>query len=102
MRLSFALRVVVFLVISLTIGIGSARWLIARSATTFPANERSWKIWTAEGTDGPYGAAHYLLAGRLPPPANQVRIYETAEDDSGVPFDGDCIYTVFGPAIAAR
>jgi len=104
MRLGFILRVTVFLIIGLTLGVGSARWLIARSASAVPLGTGAWKIWSPERDNGddPYGIAHYFLSGRLPPAANQVRIYETEEDDDGALFDGDCIYTVSGPSQAAR
>ena len=104
MRLGLLLRLTVFLIVSLTVGIGSARWLIARSAETVPLAVGSWRIWAddSDGANGPYEAAHYFLSGRLPPAANQLRIYETAEDDDGALLDGDCIYTVSGPAHGAH
>jgi hypothetical protein len=104
MRLGVLIRLTVFLIVSLTIGIGSARWLIARSAATVPLGVGSWRIWSNENdaANGPYETAHYFLTGRLPPAAHQVRIYETAEDDDGAFLDGDCTYTVSGPAHGAH
>jgi hypothetical protein len=104
MRLGLLIRMTAFLIITLTVGIGSARWLIARSAGAVPISAGAWKIWTDDGAgvSGPYGAAHYLLSGRLPPAANQVKVYETDQDDDGNPLDADCIYTVTGPAQGAR
>jgi len=105
MHLGFLIRVTVFLIVGLTVGIGSARWLIARSASAVPISVGAWKTWADDDgqvANGPYGAAHYLLTGRLPPPTNQIKIYETDEDDDGARLDGGCIYTVSGPAEGAR
>jgi hypothetical protein len=104
MRLGFLLRITVFLIVGLTIGVGSARWQIARSASAVASGGGSWKTWADDGRSAtdPYSAAHYLLSGRLPPAANQVRIYESDEDDNGALFDGDCVYTISGPAQGAR
>jgi hypothetical protein len=100
MRLGFFIRLSIFLIVSLTIGIGSARWLIARSAKAIPIQLGSWQSWSDHeaGTDDPYERAHYLLSNRLPPAANQVRVYETERDDEGAAFDSNCVYTVVGPA----
>jgi len=104
MRLGFLIRVTAFLIISVTIGIGSARWLIARNANAVPISAGAWKIWLddSRGANGPYGFAHYLLNGRLPPPASQLKIYETERDDDGNLLDGGCIYSVSGPAQGAH
>jgi hypothetical protein len=102
MRLGLIIRITVFLLVSLTVGIGSARWLIARSAHAVPVSAGAWKIWlVGSGTDDPYGTVHYLITGRLPP-ANRVRIYETERDDDGALFDSDCVYKVSGSERGAR
>jgi len=100
MRLGFFIRLSIFLIVSLTIGIGSARWLIARSAKAIPIQLGSWQSWSDQDvrTDDPYERAHYLLSNRLPPAANQVRVYETERDDEGAAFDSNCVYTLAGPA----
>src|SRR5207237_1850903 len=104
MRLGFLIRVTAFLIISVTIGIGSARWLIARSAGGVPITAGAWKIWLDDGAggNGPYGTAHYLLNGRLPPALSQMKMYATARDDDGNLLDGGCIYSVSGPAQGAH
>src|SRR5437868_15524710 len=100
MRLGFLIRLTAFLIISVTIGLGSARWLIARSAGAVPISAGAWKIWLDDdqGLSGPYGAAHYLLNGRLPPAPGQIKVYETERDDDGRLLDSGCLYTVSGPA----
>jgi len=100
MRLGLFIRATVFLVLSLTVGIGSARWMIERSAATVPINVGSWRS-LAEGggeADDPYGAAYYLLNGQLPPAVGQEKIFETEQDDGGKNLSGDCVTTISGTA----
>lgn len=102
LRLGILLRLTVFLIVGLTTGIGSARWLIAQSANAVPISVGAWKIWPEEDQDSPYGTAHYLLAGRLPPAVHQVNVYETERDDEGRLLDAACVYTLTGPAQSVR
>src|SRR5207248_9408925 len=77
---------------------------IGHSASAVPTSAGAWKIWRDEGEEagGPYGTAHYLLSGRLPPALSQTRIYETERDDDDNLLDGSCEYTMSGPAQGAH
>ena len=50
----------------------------------------------------PYAVAHYLLAGRFPPPSGQIVEFTTDRDSEGNPIDGDCVYSVTGKPAASR
>ena len=50
----------------------------------------------------PYAVAHYLLAGRFPPPSGQIVEFTTDRDKDGNPIDGNCVYTVTGKPPASR
>ena len=101
-RLGLIVRISALLIAGATVGIGSARWVIARSASAVPISGGDWKIWLEGSNRNPYGMAHFLLRGRLPPAARQMSIYETERDDGGAPLDGSCSYSLSLPAQGVR
>jgi hypothetical protein len=60
-----------------------------------------WDIASAAAAQ-PYAIAHYLLAGRFPPPSGQIMEFVTDRDKDGNVMDGNCIYSVTGKPTAAR
>lgn len=101
-RLGLIVRISALLIAGATVGIGSARWVIARSASAVPISGGDWKIWLDGSGRNPYGLAHFLLRGRLPPAARQMSIYETERDDGGARLDGSCSYSLSLPAQGVR
>lgn len=63
-----------------------------------------WQHWDVALSSAahPYAIAHYLLAGRFPPPSGQVMEFVTDRDKDGNAIDGDCVYSVTGKPAAAR
>ncbi|MGQ0484381.1 MAG: DUF1214 domain-containing protein [Hyphomicrobiales bacterium] len=63
-----------------------------------------WQYWdiAPASTAHPYAIAHYLLAGRFPPPSGQILEFVTDRDKDGNAIDGDCVYSVTGKPPAAR
>jgi len=101
-RLGAAVKISVLIIAALTIGVGSARWLMARSADTVPISGGDWKVWVEGGGRSPYEMAHFLSRGLLPPAARQMNVYETERDDAGALLYSSCSYSLSMPAQGVR
>jgi hypothetical protein len=82
----------------------SATAAIGSFGASLAAAGSQWQHWdiSLAAPAHPYAVAHYLLAGRFPPPSGQIVEFTADRDSDGNPIDGDCVYTVTGKPVASR
>ena len=85
-------KTAVVLIGGLLTGLVSAQLAIPYSGQTLAGSGPNWYSFQSDDTPQPYQRAHYLLAGRLPPPRSLLFEVEAMRDSSGVTLDGDCTY----------
>lgn len=85
-------KTAVTLIGGLLTGLVSAQFAVPYSGQPLAGGGSNWYTFQTGETPQPYQRAHYLLAGRLPPPRGLLFEVETQRDTSGASLDGDCIY----------
>lgn len=104
MKLSFALRTLLCLLVGTAIGIGGAILTVRSGALSSGAPIGAWTTGSDYGSAeaGARTRAVVALRGLLALPAREARYYNAAVDDSGVPLDGKCRYRISGGVLPAR
>lgn len=64
----------------------------------------NWRVWDlASGTSSnPYGRAHFLFDGRVPPAQSLFQVYTSTRDDEGSTLRSNCVYKIAAGDLAAR
>jgi hypothetical protein len=77
-------------------GLASAVAAIELYSATAVAPESPWLSWdiSADSKVRPYALDHYLMAGRFPPAAGQMREFSAQKASDGSALDGTCGYTL--------
>ncbi len=98
------LRGIFYLLLGAFGGYLSATATIGSIGVSPAGADGQWQYWDIASVSvaHPYAIAHYLLAGRLPPPSGQIVEFVTDRDKDGNAIDGDCVYSVTGKPAAAR
>ena len=63
------------------------------SATATTGNWRTWNLGSGSASNL-YSAAHYLLAGQVPPAQSHFHVYSNTRDDEGNMLRSECVYLV--------
>jgi hypothetical protein len=99
----FLTRFLLFVAITLTLGLGSA-WRAVNHGF-FATSDRfgPWAFWFREGTGeaDPYTIAHIARQGVLPITAASAMTFTATRDSAGSRLSGDCTYEVRGSAVPA-
>ena len=76
-------------------GLASAVAAIEYSNTSRRDSESPWQSWEiAPGSADPYALDHYMLAGRFPPAAGQLRELSTQRTSDGKTLNAACEYVL--------
>jgi len=64
----------------------------------------NWRKWDlASGTSSnPYGRAHFLFEGRVPPAQSLFQVYSNSRDDEGNKLHSGCVYKVSAGELESR
>lgn len=64
----------------------------------------NWRMWDlASGTaSNPYGRAHFLIEGRVPPAQSLFQVYTTSLDDEGNTLLSGCVYRIAANGLESR
>jgi hypothetical protein len=84
-------------------GIGSALYGFTHFGVAPVTNSAGWQSRSLDAQDSalPYSLAHFLMDGRLPPPAS-VKDFTRSADDAGVALDARCVVEIRGTIPQAR
>jgi hypothetical protein len=86
----------IFLVAGALLGLGSAVAAIELYSATPVDPASPWVSWDVSPTSKirPYALDHYLMAGRFPPAAGQMREFAAQRTDDGAVLSGACSYVL--------
>lgn len=64
----------------------------------------NWRMWDlASGTaSNPYGRAHFLIEGRVPPAQSLFQVYTNSVDDEGSALSSGCVYKIAANGLESR
>lgn len=64
----------------------------------------NWRMWDlASGTaSNPYGRAHFLIEGRVPPAQSLFQVYTNSLDDEGSKLSSGCVYKIAANGLESR
>lgn len=90
-------------VLALSLGLGSAWYMIANGSPLTTGHIGSWSVWYAVGNPDadPYTKAYLARTGRLPITSTSALYYHATEDESGEPLVSECDYVIDGEPIDA-
>lgn len=86
-----------YLVAGAVVGLSSAIWAVDYYGSATADADSIWQSWDFVGRNNanPYSLAHYLISGRLPPAAGQMREFSAQRSSDGAPLDAACSYELF-------
>lgn len=101
--LRFIGRVMLFLAIAGTCGLGSAWYMVQVGSPLTVERIGPWTRWVNDGRPGadPYTRAHHARAARLPLSSAQAHYFLATADSAGDPLFGDCEYDLAGGPMAS-
>lgn len=101
--LRFIGRVMLFLVVALGSGLGSAWYMIQVGSPLTVEQIGPWTRWVGDGRPGadPYTRAYHARAGRLPLSSAQAHYFLATADSAGDHLFGDCEYDLAGRPLAS-
>jgi hypothetical protein len=99
-----AVEFTVYVLLAITIGLGSAWTMIQSGSRLTVERDGPWLSWVAAGSPDadPYTRAHFALNGALPLERSAARYYTATRDSGGDPLYADCDYKVSGSEPAGR
>lgn len=98
------LDIVLFIVIAVGLGIGSAHLAISNSDRIGLHEVGPWKTWPkASGPEAdPYAQAQQARSGEMLLGPTEGLVFEASSDNAGTPLEGACQYRITGGHIPAR
>jgi hypothetical protein len=101
--LGFIITAISAFVVALSLGLGSAWYMIAEGSPLTTERIGPWSTWYATGTPDPdpYTRAHQARTGHLPLTSTSARYYFARSDASGAPLRSRCDYSILGQPINA-
>lgn len=89
---------------ALSVGLGSAHYMIETGSPLTVETVGPWTSWPTEGnpTSDPYTRAHLARSGRLPLTSTSARYFLAKTDSAGRPLRADCEYTLSGASLDAQ
>jgi hypothetical protein len=93
-------RFLIFAVIALALGLGSAWRAVNHGFFAAAHRYGPWVFWFREGTSDadPYTIAHTARQGTSPKTAASAMVFTATRDSSGSHLSGDCTYEIRGAA----
>ena len=97
------LNMLLALVISLVLGLGTAWYMIDTGSALTTERIGAWSVWFASGDPkaDPYTRAYMARSGRLPITSTSAKYYFAATDDGGRALKSECVYLIEGRIINA-
>lgn len=97
-EMPFLIRFLVFVAISLFIGLGSAAYILNHGFFATAKQVGPWSIWFHSGVQDadPYTLARVARAGSLPVTAASLLSFSALQDSDGNTLNGDCTYNLIG------
>ncbi|MDP4822701.1 MAG: DUF1214 domain-containing protein, partial [Aestuariivirgaceae bacterium] len=99
--MSTGIRIAATLLVSGSLGLGSAMYFYGSGSAE--ANG-PWRIWISRvmPNQSPYALAHYALRGEVAPDTNQMIVFTAATDSDGAALNAACAYAVSGSMPPSR
>jgi hypothetical protein len=93
----------IFAVLSLVVGLGSARYMIEDGFALVVGRSGPWKTWIHAGalSADPYTRAHFARSGELPITSASGLSFFARTDDNGRKLSSDCEYEIVARPLAA-
>lgn len=93
----------VFAVVSLVLGLGSARYMIDHGFSLITREGGPWKAWVQAGSSfaDPYTRAHFARTGELPITSASGLTFSATTDDGGSRLSSDCEYEITARPLTA-
>lgn len=101
--MGFIITAISAFVLALSLGLGSAWYMIAEGSPLTTGRIGPWSVWYASGTPDPdpYTRAHQARTGRLPLTSTSALYYFARTDAAGDPLRSECDYALHGEPINA-
>ena len=102
--MAFFANLILFLALSLTIGLGSAWYALENGLPVTTRQVGAWQIWHEAGKLGtdPYTNAYVSRSGWLPITSSHALYYIAKTDNNNRKISADCTYRLTGKPIAAE
>ena len=93
----------IFAVLSVVLGIGSARYMISDGFSLVVGRAGPWKTWIRAGGQAadPYTRAHFARTGELPITSASGLTFFARQDDKGGRLTSDCEYEIVARPLTA-
>ncbi len=102
--MAFFANLILFLALSLFVGLGSAWYALERGLPMTTREAGPWSIWHEAGQTNadPYTAAYVARAGWLPITSSHALYYVARKDSDGNPLTAECTYLLSGARLDAQ
>lgn len=86
-----------YLVAGAVLGLSTAIWAVDRFGSAAASADGVWRKWDFVGrnSNNPYSLAHYLISGRMPPAAGQMREFTAVRSSDGALLSAACVYDLY-------